>query len=223
MQVLRLLGRTLIALLFVTVGMRSAAAVTIEKVVSPLGIEAWLVRDSTIPLISMSFVFRGGSALDPVGKEGLANMVSALLDEGAGDLDSQAFQGRLEDLSISIGFGASRDNFSGNLRTLSRNREEAFRLLADAMTKARFDAEPVERIRGQIISGIEARAQDPNTIAGRVFASAIYGDHPYARPSNGEPETVAAITVDDMRGFVERRLARDNLIVGKPDPAVGEQ
>ncbi|MEQ9327259.1 MAG: insulinase family protein, partial [Rhodospirillales bacterium] len=78
MQVLRLLGRTLIALLFVTVGMRSAAAVTIEKVVSPLGIEAWLVRDSTIPLISMSFVFRGGSALDPVGKEGLASMVSAL-------------------------------------------------------------------------------------------------------------------------------------------------
>lgn len=214
MQVLHLLGRTLIALLFVTVGMRSAAAVTIEKVVSPLGIEAWLVRDTTIPLISMSFVFRGGSALDPVGKEGLANMVSALLDEGAGDLDSQAFQGRLEDLSISIGFGASRDNFSGNLRTLSRNREEAFNLLRDAMTKARFDAEPVERIRGQIISGIEAREQDPNTIAGRVFASAIYGDHPYARQSNGEPGTVAAITIADLRGFVQQRLARNNLIVG---------
>jgi zinc protease len=214
MKFFALLGRTLIALLFVTVGMRSAAAVTIEKVVSPLGIEAWLVRDSSIPLVSMSFLFRGGSALDPVGKEGLANMTAALLDEGAGDMDSQAFQGRLEDLSISLGFGAGRDNFSGNLRTLSRNRAEAFSLLRDALTKARFDAEPVARIRDQIISGIEAREQDPNTIAGRTFAEEIYGDHPYARPSGGTPETVGAITVADMRGLVQQRLARDNLIIG---------
>lgn len=191
-----------------------AMAIEIRTVVSPKGIEAWLVQDSSIPLISMSFLFRGGSALDPEGKEGLARMVSSLLDEGAADRDSQAFQAALEDHSISLGFGAGRDSFSGSLRTLSRNRDVAFSLLRDAITAPRFDEEPVERLRGQIISGIKARMQDPDTIAGRVFAERIYGDHPYGRPSAGEPETVEAITVDDLRGFVERRIARGNLIVG---------
>ena len=69
-----------------------AGAVTIEKILSPGGITAWLVRDHSNPIISMRFSFRGGAGLDPKNRIGLANMAASLLDEGAGDLDSQAFQ-----------------------------------------------------------------------------------------------------------------------------------
>ena len=83
---------------------RPAAAVTVERVESPGGIVAWLVRDSMVPLVSIEFSFRGGAALDPAGKTGLADMTTSLLDEGAGDMDSQAFQRKLSDLAVSIGF-----------------------------------------------------------------------------------------------------------------------
>ncbi|MBL6936137.1 MAG: insulinase family protein, partial [Alphaproteobacteria bacterium] len=69
-----------------------ASGTQVERVVSAGGIEAWLVADPSLPVISLSLLFRGGAALDPVGKEGLAVMTAGLLDEGAGDLDSAAFQ-----------------------------------------------------------------------------------------------------------------------------------
>ncbi|MEQ8707510.1 MAG: pitrilysin family protein [Rhodospirillales bacterium] len=189
-------------------------AVEVQPVVSPGGIKAWLVRDASVPLISMSFEFKGGTALDPDGKEGLATMVSALLDEGAGDMDSQTFQGKLEDLSVSIGFSASRTSFSGRLQTLSRHQDEAFRLLTAALSSPRFDDRPVERIRTRIISSLKAQEKNPDTIAGRVFAKHIYGAHPFAKPSQGFEDTVKTITRADLVSFTGQRFARDNLIVG---------
>ena len=133
----------------------SAHAVNVEKVVSPGGISAWLVRDHHNPIINMRIAFRGGAALDPVGKGGLANLVSALLDEGAGNLDSTTFRQTLEDKAIRLRFDTDKDTFGGQLQTLTRNRDEAFRLFKLAITKPRFDVESVARIRAQILVEIE--------------------------------------------------------------------
>ena len=100
---------------------RPAAASKVERVVSPGGIEAYLIREPSIPFLSLALHFRGGAALDPAGKEGLAYMVSGLLDEGAGDLDSQAFRTELEDRAIRLSFEADRDEFTGQLKTLTRS------------------------------------------------------------------------------------------------------
>ncbi len=104
----------------------SAYGMQIERVVSADGIEAWLVEDHSIPVISLSLLFRGGAALDPAGKEGLASMASGLLDEGAGDLESGAFPPRLADLAITLRFNATLDTFEGSLKTLTENRDAAF-------------------------------------------------------------------------------------------------
>lgn len=192
----------------------AAKAFDIQRVVSPGGIEAWLVEDHSLPIISTRFLFPGGAATDPAGKEGLANMVSGLLDEGAGELDSQTFQGRLADQSISLSFSASLDGFSGRMKTLTRNHQEAFDLLRLAITAPRFDAPAVDRIRAQILAGLAAGANDPSRIAQQTFREAVFGDHPYSRPVTGMPESVAAITETDLRTFVTRRLARNELIVG---------
>ena len=214
-------SRTLLAPLFglavllcVLFATPQAYAVTIERVLSLGGIEAWLVQDHTNPIITMRFAFRGGAALDPEGREGLANMVSTLLDEGAGDLDSKIFQGRLEDLVITLRFDAGRDNFGGRLRTLVENKATAFELLTLALTRPRFDAEPLERIRSQIFSSLRQEAEAPNTIAGKTLFKTLFPAHPYGRPVDGTLESVAAITQTDLKGFVKRRLAKDNLAIG---------
>ena len=188
--------------------------VQIEQVVSPGGVTAWLVNDPSIPVISLRLAFRGGASLDPVGKEGLAKMVSTLIDEGAGDLDSQTFQRTLQDQSISLRFGAGRDTFSGTLKTLTKNRDKAFDMLRLALNNPRFDAEPVSRLRSQLLSGLRRDQEDPDTIAGRTLSKMLFPDHPYGRPVDGTLDTIGAITADDLRGFVTRRLARDNLYVG---------
>ena len=202
------------ALLLAFVAVWPAAATEIQRVRSPGGIEAWLVEDKSVPVISFRFSFRGGAGLDPASKSGLANMVSALLDEGAGDLDSQGFQRALEDIAASIGFDAGTERFHGTLRTLSEHRSRAFVLLRKALAAPRFDREPVERIRRQIVAGIESGKDNPRRIAGRTWSRLVFGDHPYAGPLSGTQETVAAIAVDDMRRFVRERFVRDGLTVG---------
>jgi zinc protease len=187
------------------------AAVPVERVVSPGGVEAWLVRDHRNPIVALNLAFRGaGAAVDPAGKEGLSTLTARLLDEGAGEMDSQAFQGRLEDLSISLGFSAGQDNFVGSLKTLTRNRVEAFGLLRLALTRPRFDPEPVERTRSQLLVQLKRESENPDAIAGKTLAAALFPGHPYGRPAQGAPEGVAAATADDMRALVKARFARDN-------------
>ncbi len=209
----RLFAAVLI-LVAVAVAPRHAAAVEVKEIVSESGVTAWLVEDHSNPIIAVRFAFRGGAALDPAGKGGLANMVSGLLDEGAGDLDNQAFQRTLEEHSIRLGFSAGKDTFGGSMSMLTAESDVAWDMLRLAITEPRFDAEPVERIRGQILAGLRQRAEDPDSIAGLALFETLFPDHPYATPTDGTEDSVTAITVDDLRGFVARRLALENLVVG---------
>ena len=144
-----------------------ASAFEIKKVTSVNGIQAWLVEDHKNPLITVQFVAKGGSSADPKDKNGLAYLVSGLLDEGAGDLDSESFQALLEKNSISLSFNARMDTFSGTLTTLTETKKEAFRSLRLALTVPRFDKEPVSRVKSQILAGLRVSKENPNGIAGR--------------------------------------------------------
>jgi zinc protease len=200
----------------------AAHATKIERVVSPGGIEAWLVHEKAVPLIAIDFAFRGGAIQDPADKPGVASLVSALLDEGAGELDSNAFQERLEEKAIKLGFSAGRDHFRGSLRTLTENRDEAFELLRLALTAPRFDADAVERIRAQTIAKLTRETTSPNDIAGKRWWSAAFPDHPYGRPVSGTLETVPRVTADDLKAYTRHVFARDNLkvaVVGDIDAA----
>ena len=190
-----------------------AHAIDIQKIVSPKGLTAWLVEDHSNPIITVNFAFRGGAALDPAGKEGIANLVASTLDEGAGDLDSQAFQRALEDLSVSLSFRAGQDSFSGSLRTLTRNRDRAFELLKLALTRPRFDADAVARMRSQILAGLRRRSENPGQIAGRTLLKTLFPGHSYGNPVMGSAETVPVIKIVDLRLFQAQRLAKDNLVL----------
>jgi zinc protease len=200
---------------------RAAAALEPQRVVSPGGIEAWLIQDDSNPLLSLSFAFRGGAAEQPEGLEGVAALAMSLLTEGAGEYDSEAFQDALADHSIELSFSASQDRLSGALLTLTRHQDKAFSLLRQAMTEPRFDPDAVERLRQQFQVVQARRAQDPSTIAWRTLYSLLFGNHPYARPSEGTPESLGAIEIEDLRAYVGEQLARDRLYVaaaGDIDP-----
>jgi len=202
------------AVLLLLVVALPAKAIEIQEVTSPGGITAWLVEDRSNPIVAVSFSFEGGSATDPLGKEGRATFVSATLDEGAGDLDAQAFQGRLEDLAIRLGFSAGRDTFGGTLRTLTRNKAEAFDLLRLALTEPRFDDEAVARIRDKLLVNANRALERPGTLLSRAFYRGMFPDDPYGRPDDGTRASLAAITADDLRAFVADRLATDTLRIG---------
>jgi zinc protease len=191
-----------------------AHATKIERVVSPGGIEFWLVRDSTVPLIAIDFAFRGGASQDPADKAGLAEIAVGLLDEGAGDLDSTAFQARLERKAIELQLRSSRDHVRGTLRTLKENQDEAFELLKLALTAPRFDPKAVERVRAQAVSRLHRQSTNPGSLANRNWWETAFPGHPYGRPVSGTLESVARITVDDLKDYVRRVLARDFLKIG---------
>jgi zinc protease len=183
----------------------------IERVTTPGGLEFWHVRDDTLPMISMEFAFRGGSTQDPADKAGTASMMAALLDEGAGDLDAGAFQQKLEDRAIVLSFGAHRDTTRGSVKSLLDHGDQAFGLVNLALTKPRFDADAVERIRAGTLASIRRRMTDPGDLAQDRWFARAFPNHPYGTPQRGSLESVAKIGVDDMRAIHRETLARDNL------------
>lgn len=190
-----------------------AQATVIQEVTSRSGITAWLVEDHKLPLVSMRFSFKGGIEQDPADKQGLANLTTELLTQGAGPYDSKAFQQELADHSISLGFGAGRDEIGGNLKALSADKEKAFELLALALTKPRFAPREIEQLRGQQLSAIRAQFSSPDWQARYALLKQVFGSHPYSMRRLGTLESVGRLSRDDIVRFASEHFAWDGLVV----------
>jgi zinc protease len=188
-------------------------ALEIQEVKSKSGISAWLVEEHSIPLIAMSFSFSGGAATEASEKSGITYFLSGMLDEGAGSLDSDAFRRRRDELAARISFESSADDFSGSFQTLTENRDASFDLLRLALTQPRFDPEPLERVRNQILLGLNDEEQDPEQIAFDDWRRRIFVNHPYSRNSHGTPQGIVSVTVDDLRARRAELFSRDKLLV----------
>ncbi|MGD8310782.1 MAG: insulinase family protein, partial [Chromatiales bacterium] len=212
-----MIGRRLVLLLLLLavplLAARPAAAMDIREVTSSAGITAWLVEDHTNPLVSVKLAFRGGPWQDPADKQGLATLTMGLLDEGAGDYDSRAFQERLQDIGAELRFDASRGHVTGSLRVLKDSLAEAGDLLRLALTEPRFEDEAVERVRSGLLASLRRDAENPERVAWWAMMARLFPDHPFGRRPDGTPETVPRITPADMRAFAKAQFARDRLIL----------
>lgn len=194
------------------------ADVDIQEVTTPSGITAWLVEDHSIPFGALEVRFRGGTTLDAPGKRGAVYLMTALLEEGAGDMDAREFARSVEALAASYKYRAREDYVSISSRFLTENREEALALLRASIHDPQFDPEAIERVRAQIVSGRLSDAKDPNTIARETMSKLTFGDHPYGSSGQGTVESVSALTRDDMFEAHRGVFARDRIIVS----AVGD-
>ncbi|MBU3029154.1 M16 family metallopeptidase [Paracoccus marinaquae] len=200
--------------LFLAVLAAPAQAIDIQRVISPGGIEAWLVEDHSIPFTALDLEFRGGASLDAPGKRGAINLMTATLEEGAGKLDSTAFAQAVEDLGARLNFDVGDDSLSVSMRALTENRDQAANLLALALSQPRFDDSAIERVRAQIQAIIRREATDPQSIAAKEMAKQSWGDHPYGSSTNGDAASVAALSRQDLVAAKNRVLARDRVVIG---------
>lgn len=202
------------ALIWAVTSIAAMAEVKIQEVTSPNGIKAWLVEDRSIPFMALELSFRGGLSLDPEDKRGATYLMTGLLEEGSADLEAVAYARELEALAASIDYDGSDDSIAISARFLTENREEVVALLRDTIMQPRFDPEALERVRGQVLSGLAGDLKNPNDIAGATFAAMAYGAHPYGGSEKGTLETVAALTREDMFEAHKRVFAKDRLFVG---------
>lgn len=185
----------------------------VQRLTAPGGIEVWLAEDKTVPVITMDFSFEGGLAYDPEDKPGVGRLVSILLDEGADRMKSQEFQSLLSDNAIRMSFIAGRDAFHGQLKTVRDNRQLAFDLLRMALTKPRFDADAIERMRNANISEIRDNRGNPAWLVARTFNGMVFEGHDYAVPGLGTLASMPKITRKDLLGFVQAQFAKNVLKV----------
>jgi zinc protease len=190
------------------------AAAPIQRVVSPGGIEAWLVEEHAIPMVALEISFDGGASLDPVGREGLANFLAAMLDEGAGDLDAVAFAEARQTTGMRLSFNAGRESLSVSARMLSGTLDDSLALLRTALMAPRFDEEPLRRVRGQILSSLRSDEADPDSLARNAWFAAAFPGDAYGRNSDGTLASVAAIGPEDLRAAQGRVMTRTRMKVG---------
>src|SRR5580704_3744656 len=191
----------------------SHSAVNIDVVVSPRGLKFWLVPSHAVPLVSLEFAMRGGAAQDRADKAGLGSLMAGLLDEGAGELDSQAFHRALDEKAVEMSFHCDRDHWSGRMRTLTKNLGRAAELLRLAVHAPRFDEEPFERVREHMNARLRHAANDPATLANRHWKEKSFPGHPYGQAASGTLETLARIERGDLAKAAKRGIARDQLLI----------
>ncbi len=139
--------------------------------------------------------------------------MSALLDEGAGELDSQAFHRALDEKAVEMSFHCDRDHWSGRMRTLIKNLDRAAELLRLAVNAPRFDEEPFERVREHMNARLRHDANDPGTLANRHWKEKSFPGHPYGQAASGTLETLAHIRRADLIHAAKRGIARDQLLI----------
>jgi zinc protease len=189
------------------------AEMVIQDVTSPGGIHAWLVEDRSIPFVALEIRFRGGANLDPQGKRGVTNLMTALIEEGTGDLDAQGFAAARDEIAAEFRFEAGGDALAVSARMLTENRDAAADLLRQALAAPRFDPDAIERVRGQVLSNIASSDEDPGTLASRTLDALAWGDHPYGSDPDGTADSVSALTRDDIVAAHRAAIARDRIYV----------
>lgn len=178
------------------------------------GARVYFVAAPQLPMVDIQVVFDAGSARD-AGKDGLAVLTNGLLAEGAGKLDADAIAEKFDSIGARFSNSALRDMSVVSLRTLTDKKLLATALdtFATVLQQPTFPADALERVRNQMLIGLQDEAQSPGAIAEKNFFRALYGNHPYASPSDGSNDSVKALTRDDVVNFYRRHFVARNAVV----------
>ncbi|MEX2143588.1 MAG: pitrilysin family protein [Anaerolineales bacterium] len=177
----------------------------ITRVVLQNGIVVLARENSNALSVTLRGYLPAGSLLDPDDKLGLADFVADALMRGTAKREFQAIYDAMESVGASFGFGSGTHTASFGGKSLTEDLPLLLDLLNEGLRAPQFPADQVEKLRAQLLTGLALRAQDTHDMASLVFEELVYRQHPYGRPESGHPETIGAITVDDLVAF--HRLA----------------
>lgn len=198
------------ALMLLAAGLPARAA-AIRNIDLGKKVEVWFAEDHTVPIVSFNFSLPAGSAYDPADKAGLAAFAGAMIDEGAGGLNAKAFHEALAKRAIRFSARADRDWLVISVTSLSKNVPQALHLLQLALTRPRFDAEAVARVRAQFIQSLQQDQAEPARLAAKTFMADFFNGHPYGHSTTGDIASIKAITAKDLHGFARTHWVKNGL------------
>jgi zinc protease len=186
------------------------------------GVDLWVATWKTLPLVQVSLRFPTGTGDDPKGKEGLANLTARLLDQGTKTKTATELAEAFEQLGTGVRVAAGRDDTSLGLSVLARHLQATLKLLAEMITSPRFEDKDFQRERSLQLAGLRQGPDNVGWLARRALPLVMFGpSHPYGKPSDGYPETVKALTLDDVRAFHHGGIGPNGMtliVTGDVDP-----
>jgi zinc protease len=212
-----------LVLCFIAFIPQTEAAPKIQHWTLANGARVYFVETHELPMLQVRAVFDAGSSRDPAGKEGLASLAGAMLDEGAGKLSADDIASRFESLGAEFGAGVDRDMAGVSLRSLSDATllDPALDLFATILTSPTFPAAGLERTRAQALVRLRKDAESPGSVADKAFYRGLYGGHPYAHDPAGDDASLKAVTREDLVAFHQQYYVGANawfVIVGDASP-----
>ncbi len=173
------------------------------------------------PSVVVSGYLKCGSLFDPLEKLGLADFTASALMHGTQTRSFQEIYEALESVGANLSIEGSTHSTGFGSKALAEDLKLLLQLLSEALRQPSFPEQQVERLRTQIMTRLAIRAQDTGEMAAQAFDSLAYADHPYRLPEEGYPETVQAITRQDMVEFHRRHFGPSGMVivvVGGVDP-----
>ncbi len=158
-----------------------------------------------LPLVFAGVAFAAGSAQDPKGKEGLAELTYRMLLEGAGKRDTVALDNAFADLGVSPAVDVQADGAQVGVRVLTRNLDAAMGLLSDVVLRPAFSPKAFERRKKQQLADLARAMGQPGVLAQLAYLEAVFGlEHPYGHMPDGTPASVQALTLADVMDFYRK-------------------
>jgi zinc protease len=179
---------------------------SIVKSALPNGLRVWSVRHTAVPIVSYMLLVRSGSSSDPDGKEGLAAIVADMLDEGSKGRSAIEMHEALARLGAQFDTDIGADAALLSVTTLARYCDRGLELLADMVARPSLTEADFARVRQLRLHRLTQLRDIPGAVADRTFMRLLYGSHPYGHTPMGTEESVATLTVDDVRTFHRRTI-----------------
>lgn len=176
-----------------------------------------------VPMLALDVEIRGGSLADPIGKEGTASLLADLLQKGAGKRSAADFAEAVDAVGGRLSVSAGRESIGISAEFLAKDSALMIELVADLLQRPSLDAEEFEKVRTRAIQSIQAaKDSGPDQLISSYGNAWLFGEHPYARPAGGDETSLAAVRLDDVRGYRSAQLGADRAhiaVVGDFDPA----
>ncbi|MGE0814844.1 MAG: M16 family metallopeptidase [Vicinamibacterales bacterium] len=177
------------------------------------GLQVVLVSQDEQPIVSARMLIRAGAAQDPKGKEGLAMLAAALLDQGTAARSAAQIAEEIDFMGGILGTGAGSDLTNVYTVSMKDGLGQALDLMADVVLHPAFADSEIERQRSQAMSSLAVAADDPDTVASQVIERLVFGFHPYGMPSGGTAESLAALTRADFVAFHKTWFLPNNALI----------
>ncbi len=179
----------------------------------PNGLRVVVVSQHEQPAVSLRMLVKSGSAQDPEGRPGVAGMVGALLDQGTARQSSGQISDAIDYVGGALGSGAGTDLSYVNVLVLKDKFDFALDLMSEVVRTPSFPQDELDRVRQQALSAMGVNMQDPEFVADAVIDRLVYGFHPYGLPGNGTPDSLSAITRDDLVQFHSAWFSPNNALL----------